>query len=52
MQTYVVTMGRYGGGSGTFKIIVHALTPGMARHSAESQYPGYCSQAVRFYRSP
>lgn len=47
MQTYVVTMGRRGGGSGTFKVIVHALTPGMARHTAEAQYPGMSAQAVR-----
>lgn len=47
MQTYVVTMGRYGE-AGTFEIIVHALTPGMARHSAELRYPGYSADAVRF----
>lgn len=47
MQTYIVTMGRHGGGAGTFKVIVYALTPGMARHTAESQYPGYSAQAVR-----
>lgn len=52
MGTYVVTMGRPGGGAGTFKVIVYGLTPGMARHSAEAQYPGYSAQAVRAYFAP
>lgn len=47
MGTYVVTMGRPGGGAGIFKVIVYALSPGMARHTAEAQYPGYSAQAVR-----
>jgi hypothetical protein len=47
MATYVVTMGRPGGGAGTFKVIVYALSPGMARHAAEAQYPGMSAQAVR-----
>jgi len=47
MQTYIVIMGRPGGGAGTFQLIIHALTPDMARHTAESQYPGYSAQAVK-----
>jgi hypothetical protein len=47
MFSYVVTMGRPGGGAGTFQIVVTALTPGMARNIAMSQYPGYSAQAVK-----
>lgn len=47
MATYSVTMGRPGGGAGTFIVIVHALTPDMARRIAEAQYPGFSAQAVR-----
>ena len=50
MNTYAVKMGRRGGGSGTFVVIVHALTPDMARNIAMSQYPGFAAQAVRMYR--
>jgi hypothetical protein len=42
-----VKMGRPGGGSGTFVVVVHASTPDQARRSAEAQNPGYVAQAVR-----
>jgi hypothetical protein len=45
MVTYIVTMGR--GGSATFQVIIHALTPDMARNIASSQYPGFSAQAVK-----
>lgn len=45
MQLYEVTIGK--GGSGTFKLQIHAQTPDQARTIAESQYPGYRAQAVR-----
>lgn len=45
MTTYMVTMGR--GGSGTFVVVVHALTPDMARHTAMTQYPNCSVQAVK-----
>ncbi len=45
MTTYMVTMGR--GGSGTFVVIVHALTPDMARSTAMAQYPSYSAQSVK-----
>lgn len=47
MQAFVVTLGRTGGGSSTFKVIVHAATPDMARRAAIHQNPGYAAQAVR-----
>lgn len=47
MATYIVTMGRPGGGAGTFQLIIHALTPDMARNIAMGQYPGFSAQAVR-----
>lgn len=47
MATYEVKMGRPGGGSGTFKVVVNAGTPDEARRSAEAQNPGYSAQAVR-----
>ena len=50
MKTYAVTMGRPGGGSGTFVVIVYALTPGMARNIAMSQYPGFSAQAVKMHQ--
>lgn len=50
MVTYVVTLGRPGGGSGTFSAIVHALTPGMARNIAMTQFPGMSVHAVKVAR--
>lgn len=47
MPMWEVTMGRAGGGSGTFKVQVHASTPDQARRAAEAQNPGYSAQAVR-----
>jgi hypothetical protein len=47
MASWEVTTGRAGGGSGTFKILVHAGTPDQARRSAEAQNPGYSAHAVR-----
>ena len=47
MLTYQVTMGRPGGGAGTFKVTVNAATPDEARRIAVAQYPGYTAQAVR-----
>lgn len=47
MAKWEVTMGRSGGGSGTFKVVVHASTPDQARRSAEAQNPGYDAHAVR-----
>jgi hypothetical protein len=47
MNTYVVTMGRPGGGSGTVKVLIHALTPGMARNTAVAQYPELSVHAVK-----
>lgn len=48
MNTYAVTMGR--GGSGTFVVVVYALTPDMARNIAMRQYPGCSAQAVKVAR--
>ena len=47
MAQYEVKMGRAGGGSGTFKVIINAGTPDEARRAAESQNPGYSAQSVR-----
>lgn len=47
MASWEVTMGRAGGGSGTFKVVVHAGTPDQARRAAETQNQGYRAQAVR-----
>lgn len=47
MVAFEVTLGRKGGGSGTFKVVVHAATPDMARHTAQFQNPGYVVQSVR-----
>ena len=47
MASWEVTMGRPGGGSGTFKVVVHAWTPDQARMAAEAQNPGYSAHAVR-----
>lgn len=44
MVAYEVTLGH--GGSGTFKVIVHAATPDMARRNAEHMNPGYVAQSV------
>lgn len=44
---YEVTLTRAGGGSGSFKVTVHASTPDEARRAAEHQNPGYSAQAVR-----
>ena len=45
MNKYSVTVGL--GGSGTFKVEVHAPTPERAREAAEHLYPGYKAQAVK-----
>ena len=45
MREYEVTLGK--GGSGTFKIRVHAQSPDDARRIAEAQYAGYNAQSVR-----
>lgn len=47
MAPYIVTMSRPGGGSGTFKVQVHASTPDEARRIAENQNAGYSAQAVQ-----
>lgn len=47
MAKFEVKMGRPGGGSGTFVVVVNAGTPDQARRSAEAQNPGYKAQAVR-----
>lgn len=47
MATWEVKMGRPGGGSSTFKVIVNADTPDQARKAAEHQNPGYKAQAVK-----
>lgn len=47
MVTYIVTMGRLGGGAGTFQILVSGMTPDMARTTAKAQYPGYSVHSVR-----
>ncbi len=50
MQTYVVTIGKAGSGAGTFQAIIHALTPGMARNIAMTQYPAFSVHAVKVAR--
>ena len=47
MPEFEVTMGRAGGGSGTFKVRIHAGTPDQARSAAERQNPGYSAHAVK-----
>ena len=47
MPRYEVTLGRAGGGSGTFTVEVHASTPDQARRAAVAQNPGYVAQSVR-----
>jgi hypothetical protein len=47
MSQWEVKMGRAGGGSPTFVILVYAGTPNMARASAEAQNSGYKAQSVR-----
>ena len=47
MAKWEVTMGRAGGGSGTFKVTINAGTPDEARSAAEAQNPGYSAHAVR-----
>ena len=50
MVSYIVTIGKPGGGSGTFAALIHALTPGMAKNIAMTQYPGMSVHAVRVAR--
>lgn len=50
MAPYLVTMSRPGGGSGTFKVQVHASTPDETRRIAERQNSGYSAQAVHRVR--
>ena len=47
MVSYVVTLGKPGGGAGTFQIVITALTPGMARNIAMAQYPGFSTHSVK-----
>ena len=47
MQVWEVRLGRAGGGSGTFKVIIPAATPAMARRNAEHQNPGYAALAAK-----
>lgn len=47
MPQWEVRMGRKGGGSGSFVVIVFAGTDQQARRSAEAQNPGYVAHAVR-----
>jgi hypothetical protein len=47
MNTYSVRLGRPGGGSPTFSVIVYGLSPAMARAAAMAQYPDYAVHAVR-----
>ncbi|MGY1458806.1 hypothetical protein ACW5F0_09190 [Luteimonas sp. A534] len=50
MVTYLVTMGRPGGGAGVFTALIAALSPGMARNIAATQYPGMSVHAVKVAR--
>lgn len=50
MATYIVTMGRPGGGAGTFSAVIHAVSPDMARNIAVAQFPGMSVQAVKVAR--
>lgn len=50
MVTYIVTMGRPGGGAATFSAVIYALTPGMARNIAVTQYPQFSVHAVKVAR--
>jgi hypothetical protein len=47
MQVYVVTLGKAGGGAGTFKATIPAATPAEARTLATHQYPGYVAHSVK-----
>ncbi len=47
MQAWEVKMGRPGGGSATFIVVVHATSPDGARKAAEAQNPGFKAQAVK-----
>lgn len=47
MAKFEVKMGRPGGGSGTFVVVINASSPDQARRSAEAQNPGYKAQAVK-----
>lgn len=47
MAQWEVRMGRKGGGSATFVVLVFADTDSQARRSAEAQNPGYVAQSVR-----
>jgi len=50
MNTYIVRMGKAGGGSGTIEVLVAALSPAMARSTALAQYPQLSVHAVRTAR--
>ena len=47
MRAFEVTLSRAGAGSGTFKVVIYAATPDMARRNAELQNSGYSAQSVR-----
>lgn len=47
MQAFEVVMGRSGGGSGRFVVVIHAATPDMARRIAMRQNSGYVALAVK-----
>lgn len=47
MSTYEVTMDRAGGGSATFKMIVHGYSVNNARRAAEAQNPDFKAQAIK-----
>lgn len=47
MQAYEVTMGRGGGGSGRFIVVIRAASPDMARRIAAHQNVGYSALAVK-----
>jgi hypothetical protein len=47
MQAFEVVMGRSGGGSGRFVVVIHAASPDMARRIAMHQNSGYAALAVR-----
>jgi hypothetical protein len=47
MSTYEVTMGRAGGGSAAFRVIVHGNSVNDARRAAEAQNPNFKAQAIK-----
>lgn len=47
IRAFEVTVGSTGSGIGTFKVIVHAATPDMARRDTELQNAGNVSHSVR-----